>query len=90
MTTSLPVLLNPPDPGLEELRFLACRAFAASGSGDEALIWLLSDYRNLSLGWADSPQAASRELIAVATRNAAPSSSTHSAGACSSSTLHMR
>lgn|GEM_PF-1180253 len=52
---------------VEELRFLACRTFAASGSTDEALTWLLSDDQNLSLGWADSPQAASRELIAVAT-----------------------
>jgi hypothetical protein len=57
---------------IEELRFLACRAFAASGSGDEALTWLLSDDQNLSLGWADSPQAASRELIAAATPECNP------------------
>ena len=57
---------------IEELRFLACRTFAASGSGDEALAWLLSDDRNLSLGWADSPQAASRELIAAATLKCSP------------------
>ncbi len=50
-----------------ELRFLACRTFAAAGSGDEALNWLLTDDRNLQLGWADSPRAASRELIAAAT-----------------------
>lgn len=57
---------------IEELRFLACRTFAASGSGDEAMAWLLSDDRNLSLGWADSPQAASRELIAVASAKCSP------------------
>ncbi len=57
---------------IEELRFLACRTWAASTSGDEALTWILSDDQNLSLGWADSPQAASRELIAVATSICSP------------------
>jgi hypothetical protein len=57
---------------IEELRFLACRTFAVSGSGDEALTWLLSDDQNLSLAWADSPQAASRELIAAATPECSP------------------
>ena len=52
---------------IEELRFLACRTFAASDPGDEALNWLLADDRNLRLGWADTPRAASRELIAAAT-----------------------
>jgi len=55
------------EPDIEELRFLACRTFAAAGSADEALRWLLGDERNLRLGWFDSPRAASRELIAVAT-----------------------
>lgn len=52
---------------IEELRFLACRTYAAAGLPDEALNWLLTDDRNLHLGWADSPRAASRELIAAAT-----------------------
>jgi hypothetical protein len=52
---------------IEELRFLACRTFAAAVSPDEVLNWLLADDRNLHLGWADSPRAASRELIAAAT-----------------------
>jgi len=52
---------------IEELRFLACRTFAAVGSANEALSWLLADERNLRLGWFDSPRAASRELIAAAT-----------------------
>lgn len=51
----------------EEFRLLACRTFAALGSGDEAVDWLLSDERNLRLGWADSPCWASRELIESAT-----------------------
>ena len=54
---------------VEDLRFLACRALTAAGSGDEAVSWLLSDDRNLNLGWADTPRAASRELIASATRH---------------------
>ena len=52
---------------IEELRFLACRTYAAAGLTDEALSWLLTDDRNLHLGWADSPRAASGELIAAAT-----------------------
>lgn len=52
-----------------ELRFLACRTFAAAGSGNEAVDWLLSDDRNFRLGWADSPRWASRELIEVASRH---------------------
>jgi HEAT repeats len=50
---------------IEELRFLACRTFAAADIWDEALKWLLEDDRNLRLGWFDSPWTASRELIAV-------------------------
>jgi hypothetical protein len=56
------------DSDADELRFLACRTFAAAGSGDDAVDWLLSDERNLRLGWADSPRWASRELIEVVTR----------------------
>lgn len=56
------------DGDVRELRFLACRALAAAASGDEAVDWLLSDERNLDLGWADSRRWASRELIEVATR----------------------
>lgn len=47
----------------DELRFLACRTFAARGSADEAVEWLLSDERNFALGWADGSHWASRELI---------------------------
>jgi len=56
---------------IEDQRFLACRTFGAVGTScsDEAVDWLLSDGRNLSLGWSDSPRWASRELIAVATRS---------------------
>jgi hypothetical protein len=49
----------------DELRFLACRALTVLGRPDEAVEWLLSDQRNLVLGWADSPRWASRELIAA-------------------------
>jgi len=54
---------------VQELRFLVCRALAATASGDEAVDWLLSDERNLDLGWADSQRWASRELIEAATRH---------------------
>ncbi|MDQ3273687.1 MAG: NB-ARC domain-containing protein [Actinomycetota bacterium] len=56
------------DSDVPEVRFLACRALAAAASGDDAVDWLLSDERNLDLGWADSRRWASRELIKVATR----------------------
>ncbi|MEU5880067.1 NB-ARC domain-containing protein [Spirillospora sp. NPDC047279] len=52
---------------VEDLRFLACRTFTAAGLGNAGTNWLLSDDRNLELGWADSPRWASRELIEVAT-----------------------
>ncbi|MEU7779116.1 hypothetical protein [Micromonospora parva] len=55
------------DSDAKELRFLACRTFAAAESSNDAVDWLLSDERNLRLGWADSPRWASRELIAAAT-----------------------
>lgn len=46
-----------------QLRFLACRALTATDNSNNAIGWLLSDTRNLALGWADSPSWASRELI---------------------------
>ncbi|MBN1174672.1 MAG: hypothetical protein JXA67_21090 [Micromonosporaceae bacterium] len=54
---------------IRELRFLACRTYAAAGASDGAIAWLLSDHRNLHLGWTDSRNWASRELIEVATRS---------------------
>ena len=57
------------DHGADELRFLACRTFTAAGSGDTAVEWLLSNERNLRLGWSDSPRWASRELVEVASRH---------------------
>lgn len=56
---------------LEPLRFLACRTYAAGADGcaDEAIDWLLSDVRNLQLGWSDSPRWATRELIESATEH---------------------
>ena len=46
-----------------ELRFLACRALTVIGDPDDAVRWLISDRRNLALGWADSSHWASRELV---------------------------
>ncbi|CAN7396415.1 hypothetical protein [Mycolicibacterium frederiksbergense] len=46
-----------------ELRFLACRALTVSNDPDAAVEWLIGDLRNLWLGWIDSPNWASRELI---------------------------
>ena len=46
-----------------ELRFLACRALTAMDDSDDAVGWLISDARNLSLGWTESSHWASRELI---------------------------
>ena len=46
-----------------ELRFLACRALTALSQPDDAVCWLVSDPRNLALGWMDIPHWASRELI---------------------------
>lgn len=59
-----------------ELRFLACRTYAAAQPGNEAIEWLLADDRNLALGWADSPRWASRELIEAAS------------GSCDDDSLH--
>ncbi|MFE6766647.1 hypothetical protein [Streptomyces sp. NPDC057689] len=52
---------------VQELRFLACRAYTVIGQADEAISWLLTDERNLRLGWLDSPRWASRGLIEAAT-----------------------
>ncbi|WP_316745461.1 hypothetical protein [Streptomyces sp. MK7] len=52
---------------VQELRFLACRTYTAMDVPDEAIAWLVSDERNLRLGWLDSPSWASRELIEAAT-----------------------
>ncbi|WP_455356942.1 hypothetical protein [Streptomyces sp. SYSU K217416] len=52
---------------IQELRFLACRAYTVMDQADEAIAWLLTDERNLRLGWPDSPRWASRELIEAAT-----------------------
>ena len=46
-----------------ELRFLACRTLMVMGDPDDAVRWLVSDRRNLALGWADSSHWASRELV---------------------------
>lgn len=52
---------------VQELRFLACRTYTVMDVPDEAIAWLVSDERNLRLGWLDSPSWASRELIEAAT-----------------------
>ncbi|GAA1292311.1 hypothetical protein [Saccharothrix xinjiangensis] len=56
---------------LEALRFLACRAYTAGAeqAADEAVDWLLSDPRNLRLGWSDSPRWATRQLVEAASRH---------------------
>ena len=46
-----------------ELRFLACRALAAGDDHESAVGWLVSDPRNLRLGWLDGNCWASRDLI---------------------------
>ena len=46
-----------------ELRFLACRTLTALPDADDAIGWLVSDTRNLALGWSNSPYWASREMI---------------------------
>ncbi|MFD3908328.1 hypothetical protein ACFXOL_14215 [Streptomyces californicus] len=52
---------------VQELRFLACRLHTVLGRPDEAIAWLLTDERNLRLGWVDSARWASRELIKTMT-----------------------
>ncbi len=46
-----------------ELRFLACRALEAGDDHESAVEWLVSDPRNLRLGWEGSNCWASRSLI---------------------------
>lgn len=46
-----------------ELRFLACRALTAGDDHESAVGWLVSDPRNLRLGWLDGNCWASRDLI---------------------------
>ncbi len=46
-----------------DLRFLACRALTRVGPADRAIEWLLSDVRNLTLGWSNWPCGASAELV---------------------------
>ncbi len=46
-----------------ELRFLACRTLEAGDDHESAVEWLVSDPRNLRLGWEDSNCWASRSLI---------------------------
>ena len=46
-----------------ELRFLVCRTLTALPDADDAINWIVSDTRNLALGWSDSAYWASRELI---------------------------
>jgi len=60
------------DAESEELRFLACRALAALDDPDRAVTWLLTDSRNLALGWSDSALWASREIIEAHSPNCAP------------------
>jgi hypothetical protein len=55
-----------PSP-VQELRFLTCRVYAVMNQADEAIAWLLSDERNLRLGWLSSARWASRELIEATT-----------------------
>lgn len=65
-SSKLPMYLDPiQEQDSDELRFLACRALATTGLADTAVSWLLSDVRNFSIGWTDSPRWASRELIEV-------------------------
>jgi hypothetical protein len=57
---------------IEELRFLACRALNTSNLADEATQWLISDPRNLELGYASSNRWTTRKLIETATKNCKP------------------
>ncbi|MFJ2620155.1 AAA family ATPase [Glutamicibacter sp. NPDC087344] len=57
---------------IEELRFLSCRALNTSNLADIAAQWLISDPRNLELGYASSSRWSSRELVETATKNCTP------------------
>ena len=52
-----------------ELRVLACRALASKNDPDEGIGWITTDTRHFRLGWPDSPQWASRELVEVHSPN---------------------
>jgi hypothetical protein len=54
---------------IEELRFLACRALTTSSLADESVQWLVSDPRNLELGYLSGHRWATRELIECATKS---------------------
>lgn len=56
----------------EELRFLCCRALAAHSLANESIEWLISDPRNLEMGYMASPRWASRELIQSASKDCLP------------------
>ncbi|WP_205328593.1 hypothetical protein [Glycomyces sp. YM15] len=47
----------------KELRYLACRALSEGGEPNESIEWLLSDDRNLLLGWSGDPHWAAAYLI---------------------------
>lgn len=56
----------------EELRFLACRTLTLTHDPDDAIGWIISDRRNLCLGWTGSPCSASRELIEQCSSDCSP------------------
>lgn len=55
-----------------ELRFLACRALTEAGDPDDAIKWLLSDPRNLQLGWIHDPHWAAAHLIKAHSPHCSP------------------
>ncbi len=60
---TLSALASLRDTESSELRFLACRTLTALSDADDAINWIVSDPRNLALGWSSSAYWASRELI---------------------------
>ena len=56
------------DADSAELRFFACRALTVIDDPDDAVGWMVSDPRNLALGWSNSRNWASRELIGACSR----------------------
>lgn len=56
----------------KEIRFLACRALTSYPLADDAIRWLVSDQRNLELGYASGPRWATRDLLIAATASCAP------------------
>ena len=57
---------------MEELRFLSCRALSAYPMANTSIEWLLSDPRNLELGYISGSRWATRELIESATKSCDP------------------